>query len=130
MKANRLICTILALLAIQVCAEQHDRQKMLEEIKTRAEEGEAQAQIELGRHFLEQGDVTHDDAEALKWFHRAADQGLPEAQYELGLCYTIAVNKQLNQEEAAKWFRKAAEESHSKTQYMLGLSCFHGDGVP
>src|SRR6266404_4606819 len=99
----------------------------LEEIKAKAEKGDAAAQCQLARHYLETVDCDNkarNDAEAVKWLRSAAEKGLADAQFELGLCYTIAVNRQLDPVEAAKWFRKAAEQGHSKAQYFLGFNYF------
>ena len=53
----------------------------------KAEQGDADAQFELGGMYDEGKDVPQDDAESAKWFRKAAEQGHVKAQYNLGLMY-------------------------------------------
>lgn len=52
-----------------------------------AEQGDAEAQINLGNCYRDGIGVPQDTAEALKWYRAAARQENPEAQYNLGVCY-------------------------------------------
>ena len=50
----------------------------LDELRARAEQGDAEAQYNLGgRYYLGEG-VPQDDIEAVRWYFLAADQGLAE----------------------------------------------------
>jgi TPR repeat protein len=51
-----------------------------------AEQGDADAQTYLGRHYNGEG-VLQDYAEAVKWLRKAAEQGDEEAQNNLGWMY-------------------------------------------
>ena len=56
----------------------------LESLRQRAEQGDAQAQADLGfRHSTGQG-VPQDDVQAVAWYRKAADQGYAGAQFNLG----------------------------------------------
>jgi len=54
--------------------------KLLEEIKGKAERGDAHCQWELGRIFFRGSlGVAKDEVAAVKWFRKAAEQNLAEA---------------------------------------------------
>ncbi len=68
-----------------------------------ADQGDAQAQFNLGLMYdLGQG-VPEDDAEAVAWYRKAADQGVAGAQYTLGLLYTYGLGVPRDYVEAHKW---------------------------
>jgi uncharacterized protein len=52
-----------------------------------ADQGDAEAQDNLGNAYVKGDGVPQDYAEALKWFRRAADQGSARAQFHLGIMY-------------------------------------------
>ena len=52
----------------------------LAETRTKAEQGHAVAQFNLGNMYREGDGVPQDDAEAVKRYRKAAEQGLTEAQ--------------------------------------------------
>lgn len=58
-----------------------------EEIKAKAENGDAEAQSNLGYCYLTGNGVAQDYAESAKWYGKAAEQNHAEAQYSLCSCY-------------------------------------------
>ena len=109
-------------------------EQQIEEIKRKANAGDAEAQYELGLWYLGyyvSEFVPQDDMEAAKWFRKAAEQGHAKAQYSLGLMYdednSLGPRDYV---EAAKWFRKASEQEHAGAQYNLGLMHDEGKGMP
>ena len=52
-----------------------------------AEQGDAEAQHNLGLCYINGYGVQQSYEEAAKWFRKAAEQGNASAQYDLGLCY-------------------------------------------
>ena len=95
-----------------------------------ADQGDAQAQFNLGLMYdLGQG-IPEDDAEAAAWYRKAADQGIAGAQYNLGLMYRNGDGVPRDFTQAAAWYRKAADQGHAFAQYTLGLSYAYGLGVP
>ena len=52
-----------------------------------AEQGNAEAQNNLGTMYYTGQGAHQDYAEALRWFRQAAAQGLTPAQYNLGVMY-------------------------------------------
>jgi hypothetical protein len=61
--------------------------KSLEELRKLADEGEADAQWQMGLRYHNGEDVPHDDAQAMQWFLRAAEQGVVSAQSTVGAYY-------------------------------------------
>lgn len=81
---------------------QTDR-KLLTDIRTKAEKGDAQSQFELGNAFyIGSLGVAKDQVEAAKWYRRAAEQDLPEAQHNLGVSYADGQGVAKDEAEAAK----------------------------
>ena len=100
-----------------------------EQIRTKAEQGDADAQVSLG-FFYAYGVGMIDPAEAVKWYLKAAKQGELQAQHELIKRYDTGEGVVKDEAEAAKWLRKAAEQSGaSKYQYRLGIRYSDGTGV-
>ncbi len=95
-----------------------------------AEQGEAQAQYNLGRLYSRGEGVPQDWAEATRWTRLAAEQELAAAQRNLGLQYLKGWGVPQDYAEAVNWFRLAAEQGHAGGQNGLGLMYKNGYGVP
>ena len=54
-----------------------------------AEEGDAEAQLNMGNMHANGKGVVQDYGQAVKWYRRAAEQGLAEAQHNLGVMYSM-----------------------------------------
>src|SRR5436190_9384167 len=112
MKASRLIFTLLlasSVAVVQLAAQQTKAdQKPIEEVKAKAEAGDAESEVELGRRYDKGEGLVKDRAEAVKWYRKAAEQNLANAQYSLGVCYAHGEGVVKDQMEAVKWYRKAA----------------------
>lgn len=75
-----------------------------------ADQGDAQAQYNLGVMYdLGQG-VPQDDAKAVKWYRLAADQGFAQAQYKLGIIYDNGKGVPRDHVVAHIWFNLAAAQ--------------------
>lgn len=98
-------------------------------LKTLAENGDAEAQNELGMAYAsaKKGVKKPDLKEAFKWVRMAAESGLDRAQYHLGGFYFYGSGVPKDYEEAMKWYRKAAEQGFIQAQYFLGW--LHSTGV-
>ena len=72
-----------------------------------ADQGNAEAQYNLGNIYIMGQGVPKNDAEAAKWFRFAADQGYAPAQYNLGVLFGSGWGVPQNYGEAAKWYRLA-----------------------
>ena len=95
-----------------------------------AEQGDAEAQNNLGDCYYNGDGVPQDYAEAVKWYRKAAEQGNAAAQNTLGVCYYKGQGVPQNYDEAVKWSRLAAEQGHAGAQNTLGVCYCEGQGVP
>ena len=104
--------------------------KQLTELRTKAEQGDVQAQLELGEAFrLGKRGLTTNFVEGVKWYRKAAGQNLALAQYNLGIACFNGQGVPKDEAEAVKWFCKAAEQNDAKAQCYLGYCYAHGQGV-
>src|SRR5437660_1796183 len=75
-----------------------------------ADQGDAQAQYNLGVMYDDGQGVPQNDAEAMKWYRKAAEQGEDRAQNNLASMYASGQGVPQNYAEAMKWFRRAADQ--------------------
>src|SRR5262245_31866526 len=89
--------------------------------KSAAEQGDAEAQFQLGLIF-EKGDgvAPLDLAKAVKWFRKAAQQGHAAAQFHLSLALIAGKGVASSDAEALQWLHAAAESDLAEAQYLLG----------
>ena len=76
-----------------------------------AEQGDAQAQADLGFMYSAGEGVPQDDVEAIRWYRLAADQGQARAQYRLSLSYAAGQGVPQDYVEAHKWANLAASRA-------------------
>ena len=100
------------------------------EFRPLAEQGNANAQYNLGIMYDNGQGVSQDYAGAVKWFRKAAKQGVAEAQFELGFMYDKGLGVPQDYAKALQWWRKAAERGYAKAQSKLGFMYRNGQGVP
>ena len=79
-------------------------------IQRRAEQGEAEAQTNLGALHLVGSGVPQDYVEAAAWFRKAAEQGHAGAANLLGERYDLGEGVPQDYVEAVTWYRLAAEQ--------------------
>jgi uncharacterized protein len=84
------------------------REKDIDSLKTKAAQGDAESQTELGICYIDGAGVAKDEAEAVKWFRKAADQGHAVAQLQLGSCYVLGEGVPTNKIEAYAYVNLAA----------------------
>jgi TPR repeat protein len=91
----------------------------LENYKTLAEKGDAQAQIKLADLYRTGKDVPQNFPEAAKWYRCAAEQGLPEGQFKLGELLFDGKGVAQDSGEASKWIEKAAAQGYQAAKDKL-----------
>ena len=101
----------------------------LKEWRPLAQQGDADAQYNLGTMYRKGDGVLQDYQEALKWYRLAAEQGYPSAQYNLGSKYRKGEGILQDYKEAVKWYRLSAEQGHANSQTSLGVMYARGWGV-
>jgi TPR repeat protein len=117
-----------------------------EEIKAKAEAGDAKAQFRLGSLYETRFHATTNVFEllsptnanllgAITWYRKAADEGNAKAQCALGNFYSwgyfssIGTSNSTDKIEAMKWYRKAAEQGDAEAETDLGDCYKNGVGV-
>jgi uncharacterized protein len=86
-----------------------------------AQQGDAAAQAQIARFYLEGIGVPRSDADALIWARKSAEQQSVDGQGLLGLMYHIGRGIERNDTEAMRWLRMAAERGDVSAQYNLGV---------
>ena len=96
----------------------------LEDVRTCAEQGYAEAQVQLGYVYARGDGVPEDDAEALRWYRIAAEQGNRLAQVRLGWLYTTGEAGDGGPEDdvlAYMWANLAAAQGSSAAQGVKSI---------
>jgi len=99
-------------------------------MKPLAENGNGNAQTNLGFMYFSGQGVRKNYAEAVKWYRRAAEQGHPTAQFNLGLMYANGQGVPQDYLESLNWYRRAADQGYADAQSNIGFMYDHGRGVP
>lgn len=107
-----------------------DYQQALMEFQRAAEDGDPNAQYNVGLMYLKGEGTTADQTVALRWFRRAARQGQTDAQTFLGALHADGQGVPKDYLRAARWFTRAAEAGHPAAQGFLGQLYADGLGVP
>lgn len=102
----------------------------LSALKTKAEQGDAEAQYALGKFYLDKYETSYTDEDeetAQRWFELAAEQGHREAQfclariiYDFGYVYPSI---------SFKWYQAAAEQGHAEACMELANYELEYDGT-
>ncbi len=104
-------------------AESQEQVKIIDECIKAAEQGNAEAQHELGYMYYNGKGVQRDYAKAAEWYSRAAEQEYAEAQYNLGNMYRNSYGVPFNYTKALELYSKAVKNSKKKDfVYVFGIS--------
>ena len=103
----------------QINSQAQDYQQFQDNLKA-AQEGDIEAQYNLGLDYFNGLRTEQNDLQALKWFAPAAKAGHSGAQYYLGEFYLYGLaTLEADQEEALQWYQKAATQGHQLAQIMV-----------
>lgn len=102
----------------------------VQQLRVAAEQGDADAQYELGARYLwgNRG-ASVDKMESARWYRKAAEQGIAKAQRQLADYYKNGEGITKDIVEAVKWYRKAAEQWDDAAMNSLGECYAKGEGV-
>jgi TPR repeat protein len=105
--------------------QQMDYASALKYSNALAEQGNADAQVLLGKMYLMGHGVLKNPDTAIQWFNAAAAQGNADAEFLLGSMYLLP-----HSDIAAglRWVRLAAEQGNQDAQLLLGKT--YMDGLP
>jgi TonB family protein len=123
MRKSIFILAISLLLPIVCCAQENSStvsKSDIELIKILAEQGDADAQYELGKCYAEgEGGLPENLRETAFWWEKAAKQGNKDAQYGLGKLYYKGDGVAEDLKQAEYWLKKAAEQGHEDAKELL-----------
>jgi hypothetical protein len=94
-----------------------------------AEEGNADAQLEIGSMMLFGIGLRRSPGEGLSYIQKAALAGHAEAQVALGYQYLFGENMDRNETEAIKWLWLSAQQDNAEAHYYLAACYSEGWGV-
>ncbi len=95
-----------------------------------AEQGDPDAQFNLGLMYKYGRGVEQDKAQAVHLFRKAAERGELAAQSKLGEMYGGGEGTPQDNRLALRWIREAAERGHSDAMFKLGSSYLTGIFAP
>jgi TPR repeat protein len=95
-----------------------------------AEQGFAEAQLQLGHLYLDGHGVPQDYVLAALWYRKAAEQDDTAAQSSLAELYESGHGVPRDYAQALAWRLKAAERGDAWVLHSLGLFYYRGQGVP
>ncbi len=104
--------------------------RVLENAKPLAEQGNANAQYNMGVLYDEGYGVDKNYETARSWYEKAAAQNYAKAEHNLGIMYQEGHGVPADSSKAAKWFERAAEHGEPAAQNNLAVMYVRGQGVP
>lgn len=106
---------------------------MIEEWYKKAEEGDAEAQYELGRRLMpgtDYGAFKRNTKESIKYYEMAAEQGVVDAMFNLANTYQYGWSDlEPDAEKEFYWRKKAADAEDAEAAYMVGKMYIEGNGT-
>ena len=109
--------------SVQQAYQREDYATALQDATALAKQGQAEAQVILGRMYLTGRGVPKDPDTALKWFKAAAVQGNADGAFLLGAMYLLPRS---DIPEGLRWVRLAAEQGNQDAQLLLGQTYMEG----
>lgn len=94
-----------------------------------AQQGDAEAQFNIGILYEYGLGVVQDYAEAAECYRMAAVQGNLSAQFSLAVMYSKGRGVAQDHAEAARLYREAAERGYAPAQNNLGIKLSSGEGI-
>ncbi len=95
-----------------------------------AEQGNADAEIDIAFLYQNAQGVPRDYAEAMTWFRKAAEQGNGRAENAIGFLYDKGWGVPQDYAQAMRWYRMAADHGYSSAVRNVGILYKNGWGVP
>lgn len=101
----------------------------LKQLTAKAEQGERDAQFDMGhRHLIGKG-APQDLPRSLRWLEKAAEQGHQVAQFHLGGMLLRGRGVKADANATFPWWRRASMQGFSPAQAGLGMLFANGQGV-
>ena len=93
-------------------------QNTIKEWRSSADQGDSEAQYNLGWMYDKGDGVLKDYKQAVKWYQKATDQGYADAQYNLGAMYIDGTGVLKDMTKAKYWIKKADEGDNAETSKL------------
>ena len=117
MPTRMILALTLSLLVFSACAQDEPSPDAdLAALTMKADQGNAEAQHNLGLKYHTGEGVPQDDEEAVRWYRLAADQGLAVAQSMLSFMYATGRGVPQDDTLAHMWCNLAASNSTGDTR--------------
>lgn len=100
-------------------SERKDYETAMRWYRQAAENGNAEAQDNVGLFYLMGMGVKKDAAEGARWLRKAAAQGNEVAERNLGVMYLQGMGVPADREEGIRWLRKAAAHGDDESKAAL-----------
>ena len=84
-----------------------------------AEQGDADAQYNLGNMYYDGQGVPQDYKEAVRWYTKSAEQGDADAQSMVGVCYADGLGVAKNPIEGYAWYNIALANGEEKSKEWI-----------
>ena len=121
--------TTLCLFCVWLLAAPAFAEPSVEQLQTRASEGDAWAQLNLGAAYDHgMSGLAADPLKAVYWYRRAAEQGVDKAQFNLAHCLATGHGASQDYAEARTWMQRAAEQGMVDAQFLMGVMLVEGLG--
>lgn len=101
----------------------------LAQIRRAAGEGDAAAQLRLGRALLRGEGVIRDARQACAWLLRAAESGNGDAQAEMGFLCEKGLGVEADLQQALAWYERAVAQDNPLGHLRMGDLFLRGLGV-
>ena len=89
------------------------------ELKEKAEEGDSEAQVNLGWCYFDGLGIDKDYKKAASWYQKAAEQNNPWGELNLAICFKEGKGVPKNLLKAFKYFERSAKQENAKAQFAL-----------
>jgi TPR repeat protein len=139
LSVTRFVSISVLMLALTACStnlqrgwnayQRGDYKNALKWYQYEADQGDANAQNNMGFMYEKGHGVPQNHTIAVEWYRKAAIQGFTRSQTALGLMYFHGHGAEQDEAEAIRLWRKAAKRGFASAEHNLGYAYVHGRGV-
>ena len=97
---------VVTILLTRAVAVGHIQELTIDDLRTKADQGDAEAEYSLGLRYADGQGVQQDYAQARPFFERAAIKGHAAAEYQLGLFYAGGLGGPQDYALAREWYSR------------------------
>ncbi|MCK5727271.1 MAG: sel1 repeat family protein [Thiotrichaceae bacterium] len=98
----------------------------MQSLTTKAKQGNAKAQLELGKRYQYGRGVPKSRTRAHRWLYKASASGLAEGHYALSMFYQSHVKTEQGIRKSLLLLKKSANSGYANAQYTLGMMFQNG----